>query len=196
MPRKIGSKEKLRRYLLPRVGKVLTSKELLEASGGATQWARRIRELRDEEGWPIRTHNDIASLKPGEYLLESIPALQDSAYSFQATISQRVRAQVLERNGYTCQMCGAKAGDPDDQNPERKVRLHLSHIQDKSLGGTNDPSNLRALCSACNQGAKNLTLEPPRYVWLLTQVRRAKEDDQRKVLDWLLQKFERKQKSP
>lgn len=192
MPRKIGSKQKLREYLVSRVGKVLTSKELLEASGGATQWARRIRELRNDEGWPIRTHNDLASLKPGEYILESLPPLSDAAYSFQRGISQRVRAQVLERNGYTCQMCGAKAGDPDEQNPGRRVRLHLSHIQDKSLGGTNELANLRALCSACNQGAKNLTLEPPRYIWLLTQVRRAKEDDQRKILNWLLNKFERK----
>ena len=194
MPRKVGSKQKLREYLVSRVGQVLTSKELLEASGGATQWARRIRELRNDEGWPIRTHNDLASLKPGEYILESLPPLGDVKYSFQQAISQRVRAQVLERNGYTCQMCGAKAGDPDEQSPGRKVRLHLSHIQDKSLGGTNELANLRALCSACNQGAKNLTSEPPRYVWLLTQVRRAKEDDQRKILDWLLKKFEERQK--
>ena len=61
---------------------------------------------------------------------------------------------------------------------------------DKSLGGTDDEGNLRALCSTCNQGAKNITQEPPSYLAVMTHVRRAKETDQRAVFDWLRRKFE------
>jgi len=35
--------------------------ELREAAGGITEWARRVRELRNEEGYRILTNNDRAS---------------------------------------------------------------------------------------------------------------------------------------
>ena len=143
------------------------------------EWARRVRELRNEEGYQILTHNDRANLRRDQYLLET----DERRPAFARVISKRVRAEVLERNGYTCQMCGAAAGDTDATG--RVVRLHIGHILDKSHGGPDDPSNLRALCSTCNEGAKNLTQEPPRWVWLLAQLRRASIADQRKALEWL-----------
>ena len=188
---KIGSKAALKAYLRARVGQVLESHELQEAANGAVQYSRRLRELR-EEGWQISSHNDRSDLIPGQYVLEELPP-EESNYRISRAISKRVRAQVLERNGYTCQMCGAGAGDVDEHNPTRKVRLHIGHIQDKSHGGADDLSNLRALCSTCNEGAKNLVQEPPTWSWLFGQVRRARENDQRKVLVWLKGKFERTQ---
>ena len=86
-------------------------------------------------------------------------------------------------------MCGAGAGDTDPDNPKRQVRLHLGHIVDYDHGGKNEKSNLRALCSACNQGAKNITQEPPSWTWLLSQIRRASVSDQMKALEWLERKF-------
>jgi hypothetical protein len=64
---------------------------------------RRVRELRQLEGYDIRTDKDDSSLKPGEYKLVSSkprPVFADE-------ISKEVRAIVLDRNGFTCQMCGA-----------------------------------------------------------------------------------------
>ena len=86
-------------------------------------------------------------------------------------------------------MCGAGAGDPDIHNPGRKVRLHIGHIIDRIHGGKDEPDNLRALCSTCNEGAKNLVQEPPSWSWLLSQLRRAKVNDQRAALKWLKEKF-------
>ena len=184
-----SSKEKIKQFLRKRVGQVVTAHQLQQAAK-ATEWARRVRELRNKEGWKILTHNDDNRLKPGEYLLATPPPSPGS-YSFTRSLSARVRAQVLERNGYTCQMCGAGAGEPDSQNPNRKVKLHIGHITDKSHGGTDDPANLRALCSTCNQGAKNLVQEPPRWTWLLSQLRRANLSDQKKALKWLNRKFKK-----
>ena len=186
MPR-LGSKAALAAFLRENVGVVLESSQLQEAANGAVQYSRRPRELR-AEGWKISSHNDRADLKPSQYVLEELPPEQPP-YRFAATISARLRAEVLERNGYTCKMCGATAGDPDDQNPGRKVRLHVGHIVDRSHGGDDSLENLRALCSTCNQGAKNIVQEPPSRIWLKSQVRRASEADQKEVLKWLKQKF-------
>jgi hypothetical protein len=184
---RVGSKEKIRRFLLANVGRVIHSQELQAAADGAVQYSRRLRELRDEEGWKILSHNDTTELKPGQYLLREAPTeLREVA--FQRGISAKLKAEVLDRNGFTCQMCGLTPGDIDPATG-RKVRMHIGHIVNKSHGGKDELSNLRALCSTCNQGAKNITAEKPTGIWLLTQVRRAGQDEQRAVFDWLRSKF-------
>lgn len=185
MAKKQGARAKLRAHFLVNVGKVMDSEELREVAGGITEWARRVRELRTEEGYQIHTHNDRSDLKPGQYILVD-PKPQPA---FERAISKETRSFVLDRNGFTCQMCGAVAGEPHPYDPSRKTRLHIGHIVDKSQGGTDDPSNLRALCSICNEGASNLTLERPSAQKLLIQVRRAKGGDQVEVLKWLVNKF-------
>jgi hypothetical protein len=184
---KVGSKKRIREFLRAHVGKIVTSIEIRDAAGtSVSEWARRVRELREQEGWKILTHHDVNYLKPGQYLLTEEPS--DTAIKFERGISAKLRAEVLDRNGFTCQMCGLTPGDIDPATG-RKVRLHLGHIKDKSLGGKIELSNLRALCSTCNQGAKNVTGEKPTTIWLLSQIRRAGQDEQRAVLDWLHKKF-------
>jgi hypothetical protein len=180
----MGARDKLRQYFFDHLGEVLDSGTLREVAG-ISEWARRVRELRDEEGYQILTHHDRSDLKPGQYILET-PKPQPA---FAREISKEVRAYVLDRNGFTCQMCGAVAGEPHPYDPTKKTRLHIGHIIDKSMGGTDDPANLRAICSICNEGASNLTLDRPSYEKLLIQVRRATGADQLKVLEWLIKKF-------
>jgi 5-methylcytosine-specific restriction endonuclease McrA len=184
---RVGSKEKIRQYLLANIGRVIESHELQVVADGAVQYSRRLRELRDEEGWPILSHNDTTTLRPGQYLLKEAPSKTRSV-EFSRGISAKLRAEVLDRNGFTCQMCGLTPGDIDPAT-KRKVRLHIGHIKDKSHGGKDQPTNLRALCSTCNQGAKNITAEKPSEIWLLSQIRRAGQDEQRAVFDWLRKKF-------
>lgn len=180
-----GARSKLRSHFLYNIGKVMDSDELREVSGNISEWARRVRELRDEEGYQILTHNDRSDLKPGEYLLEN-PKPQPA---FERAISKETRAFVLDRNGFTCQMCGAVAGEPHPYDIGRKTRLHIGHIIDKSMGGSDDPTNLRAICSVCNEGASNVTLTRPDLQKLLIQIRRATSPDQLEVMKWLILKF-------
>jgi 5-methylcytosine-specific restriction endonuclease McrA len=86
-------------------------------------------------------------------------------------------------------MCGAVAGEAHPYDSSRKTRLHLGHVIDKSMGGSDDPTNLRAICSVCNEGASNATLTRPDLQKLLIQIRRATSQDQLEVLQWLLTKF-------
>ncbi|MFC4523249.1 HNH endonuclease [Cupriavidus pinatubonensis] len=179
-----GSKAKLLAYMLSNVGRVLTSDELREASGNASEWGRRVRELRDEQGYSIQTHNDRSDLSPGEYVLVDT----ERGPRRERGISKETRALVLDRDGYTCQSCGAVAGEPNPHDG-RPTRLQLGHWIDKSQGGTDDASNLRALCSVCNEGAANITTARPDHEKLLAQVRRAPGSEQVKVLEKLVRKY-------
>lgn len=180
-----GARGKLRAHFLANIGRVMDSDELRTVADNQSEWARRVRELRTEEGYLILTHNDRSELKPGQYLLET-PKPQPA---FERAISKETRAFVLDRNGFTCQMCGATAGEPHPYDPTRKTRLHIGHIIDKSKGGIDEPSNLRAICSICNEGAQNATLIRPDLKQLLIQIRRATSADQLEALKWLIAKF-------
>ena len=180
-----GARGKLRAHFLANIGRVMDSEELRTVADNQSEWARRVRELRTEEGYLILTHNDRSELKPGQYLLEN----QKPQPAFERTISKETRAYVLDRNGFTCQMCGAVAGELHPYDPSRKTRLHIGHIIDKSKGGSDELSNLRAICSVCNEGAQNATLIRPDLKQLLIQIRRATSADQIEVLKWLIAKF-------
>jgi len=188
--RKPGSKQRILEFFLANIGKVLESREIQEASGGVSEWARRVRELRNEEGYQILSHKDRADLKPNQYIMLTEKRLP----AFKRDISKETRAKVLERNGYTCQMCGVAAGDPDPFGSSRTVRLTMGHIIDKEKGGSDEIGNLRAVCTNCNEGLQNTSPPKPSQVHLLSQIRRATIGDQKAVLDWLLNKFNLKAK--
>ncbi|MGH9756939.1 MAG: HNH endonuclease [Candidatus Acidiferrales bacterium] len=179
-----GSRARVLRFLLTNLGRIVGSDEIRRAAG-LSEWARRLRELRDEFGYSILTNKDRRELKPGQYLLETDvrqPALPRS-------ISKETRAFVLERNGYTCHMCGQGAGDPDTLHPGQKIRLTMGHIINKSKGGKDTPENLRATCTNCNEGLQNIAPPKPGRIELLKQVRRATIEDQLHLLNWLEKKY-------
>jgi hypothetical protein len=186
--RRIGARARLRTYFRQNVGRVLTNKELAEAAGSVTEWARRVRELRSQEGMDIQTHNDRTDLRPGEYMLVSL----EPRPAFSAIVPPAQRVRILHRNGMTCQLCGAGAGELDPYDPSKRVRLHVDHIVPVSEGGTSEDDNLRALCSACNEGRSNLQIRPSeRALNVLGVVRRAPKDVQEQVYRFLRRKFER-----
>ncbi len=185
-----GSKARVLQFFLGNLGRVLTSAEIREASGNASEWGRRLRELRNEDGWQILSHRDRADLKPDEYILETTKR----APAFARGISKETRAFVLARNGNTCQMCGVAAGDTDPYQAGRTIRLTKGHIVDKSKGGSDDPTNLQVLCSNCNEGLQNIAPPKPSTVDLLTYVRRATREDQKAALEWLLSKYKKERR--
>ncbi len=65
-----GAHDRILRYLQLRVGQVV-EKEELDGVSGISEWARRVRELRVDDGWPISTNGNRDDLRPGQYVLES-----------------------------------------------------------------------------------------------------------------------------
>lgn len=172
----MSARDRIRSFLEANVGKVVTTHELREV-GGISEYARRIRELRNEEGMQISSHVDRHDLRPGEYVLESL----DRIPAIERSISPQLRTEILERNGYTCQLCGSGPGDPDPTDPHRKVRLHIDHIVPISQGGTDNKDNLRVLCSTCNQGRSNIQTPSEDARNLLARIRRTPRAVQREV---------------
>lgn len=58
-------------------------------------------------------------------------------------LSPKERFAILERDGFACQYCGARAPDS---------RLYVDHIVPVVRGGSNDPTNLTTSCFECNAG--------------------------------------------
>jgi hypothetical protein len=65
-----GAKARLLRYMQLTRGKVVEKDELSGVSG-IYEWARRLRELRTEDGWRIASHEHRPELRPGQYVLEA-----------------------------------------------------------------------------------------------------------------------------
>lgn len=184
----MGARDKIRSFLEANVGKVVKTQQIRKIAG-VSEYARRLRELRDEEGMQIRSHIDRHDLKPGEYILESLERVP----SLGRGISPQLRNEILERNGFTCQLCGAGTGDQDPFNPNRKIRLHIDHVIPLSQGGTNEKENLRVLCSACNQGRANIQPIGESARNILVRIRRLPRAAQKEVYEALKRNIETKQ---
>jgi hypothetical protein len=99
-----------------------------------------------------------------------------------------MRAYILKCRDLTCQMCGATAGDPDDDDPEYKLRLHIAPLRDANGGGEDGPTNLRVLCSSCHEGVSGTPLDHgPNPI--LDQLQSAGGTAQLETLGWLVKKF-------
>lgn len=62
-------------------------------------------------------------------------------------MSQSLRYNILQRDGFRCQICGASA--------DQGAKLEVDHIIPVSKGGLTIPQNLRTLCENCNRGKRD-----------------------------------------
>ncbi|HPQ69215.1 MAG TPA: HNH endonuclease [bacterium] len=140
----ISIKKRLLKFLVENVGRKVTADELRYVSRNATEWARRIRELRTEEGWPIVTkYSGRPDLPVGVYLLEK----NRQSHIHDRKIDDTVRMEVLERDEYRCQKCGWNYNKWNQADPRH---LELHHIKPHVEGGKNSADNLVTLCFRCH----------------------------------------------
>lgn len=135
-------RNKLLLFFRENVGKRITSEELRYVAGNVTEWARRTRELRTEEGWPVITRNTgDPTLPVGVYVLER----DEQAPPHDRHISELTRRNVMRRDNWSCRWrgCGWPHGFPDTDH--RFLEAH--HIQHHAQGGGNEEDNLVTLCN-------------------------------------------------
>ena len=141
---KTGSRSKILKFLKNNIGKPVTSEELRYVANDKSEWARRVRELRTEEGWPILTRTTgRPDLSIGVYVLEQ--DRQSPAHD--RKIPDPVRCAVLVRDDYRCTKCGWTHAQ---WNPSDPRHLELHHIEAHAQGGDNTENNLTTLCNICH----------------------------------------------
>jgi hypothetical protein len=192
-----SARDRLLAYFKSRVGEVI-DKDTLREVAQIAEWARRIRELKDEYGWNIESFRDASDLKPGQYRLKSL----EQGVITSRTITTEQRQRILQRDNYMCQylnqegkICGLKKGDPHPYNPKKRVNLQIDHIIPITLGGSNSDENLRAFCNFHNALRANLYLADG-TVDVLMLVRKLPLAAKREVYEYLKQFFEGKSNQP
>ena len=119
------------------VGKVLIN-------NGIVQKNKDVYEIPD---FAELTHEEAAELinTCDLKLAEFVSKRGDAAWSHRTKssgyISGSIRFNILKRARSRCELCGISA--------ERKA-LEVDHIVPRNKGGSDDPSNLQALCYSCN----------------------------------------------
>lgn len=142
--KKTSVRDKILEYLRSNVGTAISGEELQYVAGNRTEWARRVRELRTEYGWPILTKQSGGQeLDVGMYLLEE----DRQSPEHDRVIPDRVRRSVLERDHYACRRCGWNH-DLYSRSDPRHLELH--HIEHHAHGGLNTIDNLATLCTGCH----------------------------------------------
>ncbi|WP_206524210.1 HNH endonuclease [Lujinxingia sediminis] len=140
----LGIKDRILLYLRHNVGEEVTGEELKYVARKGSEWARRVRELRTEEGWSISTRfSGRPDLAAGIYVLEDERQLP----AHDRYISDSTRRQVLRRDSYQCQDCGWTY---EEWNPSDPRHLELHHIEHHADGGSNTEGNLVTLCHVCH----------------------------------------------
>jgi hypothetical protein len=154
--KKAAVKTKIIEYLRANVGRSVTIEELRYLAGNKSEWARRVRELRTEDGWPVFTRMQGRSDLPvGTYVLDE----DKQAEVHDRQIPDDVRVSVLTRDHFACTHCGWTREQLSRDDPRKFLELH--HRVAHSEKGKNTVENLVTLCNVHHDQvhAKTLTLD-------------------------------------
>lgn len=119
------------------VGKVLINNGIVQKNKDVYV-IPNFAELTDEEAAELINTCD---LKLEEFVSKRGAAAWSHRTKSSGYISGSIRFNILKRARSRCELCGISA--------ERKA-LEVDHIVPRNKGGSDDPSNLQALCYSCN----------------------------------------------
>ena len=119
------------------VGRVLRSHGLVKKEGGDYVLCLDEKLTENETAHLL----ELCSEKLTEYEARRGEQIWQHRKMSGGYISGTLRYEVLKKAQFHCELCGISAD----------VRaLEVDHIVPRNLGGTDDPSNLQALCYSCN----------------------------------------------
>lgn len=143
--------DKILKFLRENVGEGVTNEELRYVAGDKTEWARRVRELRTEFGWPIVTKTTgRPDLDIGVYVLQA----DRQSPVHDRKIPDDVQRRVMRRDEYKCTKCGWSHAE---WNPSDPRHLEIHHIKHHAKGGDNTEQNLTTLCISCHDTIHRMT---------------------------------------
>jgi 5-methylcytosine-specific restriction endonuclease McrA len=159
---KNGYKHNLIDFITFFVNRPIHTKQLKRIPGKTelqTQQDRRIREVRDQDGYEF--YNNKNTEMKEKFNLENnywILLSTEKKFNFTRTVSKKIYNTVFTRDNFTCCTCGAIAGQPHPNFSSETTSLNLGHSfpfskEDKNKIFTE--TDFKTLCSKCNQGESN-----------------------------------------
>ena len=133
----MGARQKLYDHIKLNGPKLYYGEEL-RAIGEISDWARALRQLRQDEVIVYEIENN-------NYHVTTINRY--SATTSRAGLSSKDKYRIRNRDGHRCQSCGRGVND--------QVKLHVDHKVPLECGGDHSDDNLWTLCEDCNLGKKN-----------------------------------------
>ena len=91
--------------------------------------------------YEVETLMELCAYKEEEYVERRGDLIWSHRKKSSVYISGTLRYEVLKRAKFRCELCGTSAEDK---------ALEVDHIVPRNQGGTDDLSNLQALCYSCN----------------------------------------------
>lgn len=138
-----SGKGRIREHLTDKVGRAVESETLARISG-ISEYARRVRELRNEEGFVVDSTRTREELGGDDYFVVEIRDVDEKT-----RISAQARYEQLQRE-QRCRNCGRTVDNPDVRYME--VDHVESFVDFDHPDAVNDPSNLQTLCNRCHHG--------------------------------------------
>lgn len=146
--------DRIKLFLQAYVGVVVTRDDI-DYVARIKEGSRRVRELRDEDGWPIESHIDVAFLTPGQYRLISDDP-NDRRDKRQRLYPENLRARVFERDNFTCRNCkrdrvhASATGDTRFYLEIHHLIAVAEELDSLPAEELNNPQNLITYCHACH----------------------------------------------
>jgi ATP adenylyltransferase len=120
------------------VGRVLTQNRGITDREGNTYSIKGFEDLGSEE---IQKLINLCNDKIDAYIDDRGDGIWSHRKKSSGYVSGTLRYDVLKRSKFHCELCGISAAEK---------ALEVDHIVPRNSGGTDDPSNLQALCFSCN----------------------------------------------
>ena len=140
----LSVQNKILLFLKENIGNEISGEELRYVSKNKSEWARRVRELRTEEGWPVLTKTTgMPELPVGIYVLAS----DRQSPKEDRAVKDALRREVFVRDGYECRDCKWM---PQQWNRSDPRNLEAHHEIPHAEGGSTEKGNLVTLCNVCH----------------------------------------------
>jgi hypothetical protein len=150
-------------YLKLHVGEVV-GKDQLRGVAAIHEWARRIRELRVEQGWPILSSTTSVTLTPGQYLLEGLQP--DEALAQRWRRAKTIRNQGGSGKNRGLELLKALSPAPADKEQlayVMKIKSYARRIRELDEEGWQVESNIdNAALPAGSYRLVSFERRPPR----------------------------------
>lgn len=140
----LSIKDKILLFFQENTGNEISGEELRYIAQNKTEWARRVRELRTEEGWPVLTKTTgMPELPVGIYVF----ACNRQSPKEDRAVKDDLRRSVFVRDSYTCLDC---SWTPHQWNRSDPRNLEAHHKNPHAKGGATVKENLITLCNICH----------------------------------------------